>query len=132
VRKDGEVGEVGRPKGSSRIERHPPKSHSIIRNKKQTNERIMERAATTTKTEKGSGVVPVTTLRTAFLKALRAELGRGITISEKKAYDRVARGKATLVYLSGNGKVRLDLGPSGKAGKLYVSDESEIPAAVAA
>jgi len=73
-----------------------------------------------------------TTLRSKLGKALRAELGRSITISQKRAYDRVVRGGTTVAYLAGNGKVRIDLGPNGKGGKLYVADEAEIPAAVKA
>lgn len=66
-----------------------------------------------------------------LLKAIRTELGRGITVTERKAYTRISHGKATLVYLSGgNGKVRLDLGPNGKRGKLVVASEDDIAGAV--
>jgi hypothetical protein len=136
IRVDGTVGEVGRPrpsasKGIPRYKRQIQLSDQSKKSKQQTRSGKMEIAHTTSTTE-GRVTMPDATLRGVLLQSLKKELGRGITITEKKAYTRITRGKVTLAYVTGSGRLRLDIGPNGRGGRVIVRSDDDIAAAVAA
>jgi hypothetical protein len=72
-------------------------------------------------------------LERKLVTAVRAELGRGVEVVEKKSYRRLVKGKSTLAYVT---VTKRAMGVHVRSGtgykKLSVSSEDEIPAAIEA
>jgi hypothetical protein len=76
--------------------------------------------------------LPIDTLQKQLLAATRAEIGHDTKLVQAKGYARLMRKGKTLAYLSGSKKLRLDVGPNGRAGRVVVATADDVPAAVKA